>query len=353
MKSKVIMIGPCLNTQGGISSVLKIYKNNIKDLELDFIASYSGKNRYRDIYFFFISVIKTIIICIISQNTIFHINTASKGSFFRKSILTKICLFFKKKVILHIHGGGFVNFIESSSPHKKRKIISLLNKVNSIIVLSDFWLDSYKKYVPPKKIKVLYNPCARIDAIYIPRGNIKARILFVGKLCKNKGVYDLISAVESLDKESFTLDIYGDGEIENARVLVSSAGLNDNIFIHDWVTQSELDNIYSNTDILALPSYAEGMPMCILEAMGKGIPVVATNVGGIPEAVRDGVNGFIVSPGDIQALADRLNKLIYDRALRERMGKTGLEIANSKFSVKLIIDKLKFIYYNDLYKKHY
>ncbi len=344
MRYKIYFVGPSLNTQGGISSVLNLYKENLTGLEMVFLASYSGNNRLRDLYCFLYTLIRTFIICIRDKNAIFHINTASNGSYFRKSIIAKLCLMFDRKVILHIHGGGFIDFIESSKPQKKKAIISLLRRVHHIIVLSDFWLESYKKYTSKDKISVLYNPCGIIDKIYKPRSNTKTRILFVGALCKNKGVYDLIESVRSLDKNSYILDMYGNVELDQVRSLVRTYDLTDNIHAYDWVSRKELDGVYERSDILVLPSYAEGMPMCILEAMGKGLPIIATNVGGIPDTIVDGHNGYIISPGNISALKDKISLLISDSRLREQMGKASLNLAATRYSVEKVAEKLKRIY---------
>jgi len=344
MRYKIYFVGPSLNTQGGISSVLKLYKEKLKGLDMSFLGSYSGKNRLRDLCCFIYTLIMTFFICMTDKKAIFHINTASNGSYFRKSIITRLCLLFGRKVILHIHGGGFIDFIENSKPKKKKAIITLLGRVHHIIVLSDFWLESYKKYLDADKISVLYNPCGIIDKTYRPRSNIKTRIIFVGTLCKDKGVYDLIQSIRSLDKNSYILELYGNGEVEQVRSLVKTYALTDKIHVYNWISRSELYNVYESSDILILPSYAEGMPMSILEAMGKGLPVIATNVGGIPDTIVDGYNGYIVSPGDINALRDKINLLISDKHLREHMGKASLELATARYSMDEISTNLKNIY---------
>jgi len=344
MRYKVYFIGPSLNTQGGISSVLKLYNENLKGLDMSFLSSYSGKNRLKDLCCFIYTLIITFFICMTDKKAIFHINTASRGSYLRKSIIARLCLLFGRKVIMHIHGGGFIDFIENSCPEKKKAIISLLGRVHHIIVLSDFWLESFKKYADADKISVLYNPCGIIDKTYKPRSNTKTRMIFVGTLCRDKGVYDLIQSVRSLDKNSYVLEFYGNGEAEQVRSLINDYVLTDNIHVYNWISRSELDKVYERSDILILPSYAEGMPMVILEAMGKGLPVIATNVGGIPDTIVDGYNGYIVSPGDKNALRDKISLLINDRHLREHMGRAGLELAKERYSMDKIATNLKNIY---------
>ena len=96
--------------------------------------------------------------------------------------------------------------------------------------------------------------------------------------------------------------------------------------------------------MLVLPSYMEAMPMSILEAMAARLPVIATPVGGIPDLVRDGYNGFLVPPGDISALVLKLETLVRDQVLRETMGRRGQEIVNKEFGVEHYVKRLLALY---------
>jgi glycosyltransferase involved in cell wall biosynthesis len=97
-------------------------------------------------------------------------------------------------------------------------------------------------------------------------------------------------------------------------------------------------------DVLALPSYQEALPMAILEAMAAGLPIVATRVGGIPEVVVDGYNGFLLSPGDIVGLAQRLMILAAEPGLRSLMGRRSREIAAREYDVTPYVERLVTLY---------
>jgi glycosyltransferase involved in cell wall biosynthesis len=347
---QVIMLGPSFKTQGGISSVLKIYKENfaMKD-SLTFIETYSGKNRLKDFLYFGTSIIKTFFVCIRNKDIIAHIHTASNGSYFRKSILANIFHLFGKKVIFHIHGAEFDLFIEKSSEARKKDIINTLNKCERVIVLSQTWKNYFAKYVDQKRIEVLYNPAVTGKTALQPRvkaknGNEKVVIIFLGRLGQRKGAYDLVNAVEKIRDENFLLYMYGDGEIKEISDIVQKKNLGDKIMIKGWLSHDRVDEVYKDSDILVLPSYAEGLPMSILEAISYGLPIVSTNVGGISEAVQEGKNGYLIIPGDVEALANRLKCLINEYELRVSMSKKSLEIAWEKFSVDTLEKKLINIY---------
>jgi len=343
---RIFLIGPSLGTQGGISSVIKIYREKLSDrFNFKHIPSYSGDSRFKDLLYFLYAIVAVLFYSIYYKNSIYHIHTASRGSFLRKSTLARVCLFFRKPVILHIHGAQFDQFIENSRPGKRKRILRLLDSVSSIVVLSYSWMEFLARYVHKDKITVIYNPSLIFDGRYKRRNNNIPNILFMGRLGQRKGTYDLIKAADKLGKSEFLLKMYGDGEVSEIKGIVRDKGL-DKILVNSWVPHSEVGSLYETADILVLPSYAEGLPMSVLEAMGKGLPVISTKVGGIPEAVLDGENGFIIDPGDVEALAAKMQTLLQDKSLRERMGRRSLEIVREKFSVERIAADLQKLYRN-------
>lgn len=344
-KKIIYIVGPSFKTQGGISSVLSIYNRNFKDsLNMRFIASYSGDLRIKDLLFFSLTLIKVLYLCISKKHIVFHIHSSTYGSYLRKSILARICMTFGKKVIFHIHGADFDSFLEDISSRYKKKIIKLLNEVDELVVLSESWYKFFSEYVSSEKIRVIFNPSESYSATYIKRSNPKVKVLFMGRIGQRKGAYDLINAVRKIRLLNFTLDLIGDGEGDKIRAIVKRKNLNKLVNIQDWIPHEKVWSLYDEADILVLPSYAEGMPMSILEAVGKGLPVIATSVGGIPEVVIDGKNGFVIEPGDIEALAEKLNILISDASLREEMGRNGLKLAGEKFSIDKIFSQLQELY---------
>jgi len=137
-KSKVLMIGPDISSQGGISSVIKLYKNN--GLNVNNLSSYKDGNIFIKLSFYFIFLIKYFFILTFDKNIkIVHIHTASRGSFLRKSLALKIAKLFAKKVILHIHGAEFSMFYDESSDRIKKTITNTLNESDLILVLSNQW----------------------------------------------------------------------------------------------------------------------------------------------------------------------------------------------------------------------
>jgi glycosyltransferase involved in cell wall biosynthesis len=134
-------------------------------------------------------------------------------------------------------------------------------------------------------------------------------ILFAGRLAEEKGIPELVEATRGLP-----LVVAGDGPL---RALVPDA--------LGFVAHDELEELYRHASVVVLPSHREGLPLCVLEAMAHGCPVVATRVGGIPQLVDDGRTGYLVEPGDPEALRGALLRLLDDAQLRAKMGAAGRE----------------------------
>jgi glycosyltransferase involved in cell wall biosynthesis len=136
----------------------------------------------------------------------------------------------------------------------------------------------------------------------------------------------------------------GDGEVAQAIELIGRLGMQDCVEAPGWMPEGAKKSILEQTPVFALPSYHEGLPMSILEAMAYGIPVVATNVGAISDAITDGKEGFIVTPGNIEQLALRLGDLLSDSDLRRRMGDAGATKVRARFTAQIVAQKMEALY---------
>lgn len=168
------------------------------------------------------------------------------------------------------------------------------------------------------------------------------RITFVGRLVEGKGLWDLLEAVVELDRSDLTVTVVGEGPLrESLQTAVRERGLGDQVHLLGF--REDVDRILAASDVFVLPSYREGTPRVITEAMASGLPVVATDIAGVPEQVEDGENGYLVAPGDAAALADRLECLLDDPARRERFGTASRERAD-RFSADAMLADLDAVY---------
>lgn len=161
--------------------------------------------------------------------------------------------------------------------------------------------------------------------------NPKVKILFIGRLIPRKGFQRVVQALprlRELTDKPFEVEVVGTG-VFRSRLdeLTDSLGVSDLIRYVGAVPYEKLPESYQYADIFVLTSLSEGMPSVILEAMGCGLPIVASDVGGNNEIVHEGENGYLISGDDTEAIAHRLASLVNDDALRQRMGKRGRELA--------------------------
>ena len=170
------------------------------------------------------------------------------------------------------------------------------------------------------------------EGLSIP--NNRVILLYVGRVDDpRKGLDVLLKAykIASIDFDS-TLILVGRGSQNYARRLSMNLGIDRKVIFSGFVDRDELRDYYAICRLFVCPSILEGFGLTVLEAMAAGKPVIASRTGAIPEFIRDGESGFLVEPGDISSLADRMSRLMMDKELCLRFGAKNLEIVRTRFS---------------------
>jgi glycosyltransferase involved in cell wall biosynthesis len=168
------------------------------------------------------------------------------------------------------------------------------------------------------------------------------RLLFVGWLARDKGVQELLEAFRTIaQRRPCTLTLVGEGDMSSeARAFVSANELEDVVTFRGWLDAAALEGEYATADVFVLPSWAEGLPNAMIEALAARLAVVVTAVGSVPDAIADGREGLLVPPRDVPALSAALLRLIDDRELRERLANAGHELAARVFGAEAAADAL-------------
>ena len=151
-------------------------------------------------------------------------------------------------------------------------------------------------------------------------------LLCVGRLAPVKAQHILLAAVEALRREGRNIRLHlagGGPDLESLKRAVKVKGIEVSVTIHGWVTQADLDALYSGADAFVLASFAEGLPGVLMEAMAMEIPCVSTWITGVPELIRDGIDGLLTAPSDANGIAEAVARLMDDPELRLRVGKAG------------------------------
>ena len=279
-----------------------------------------------------------------------HVHSSSRASFWRKSIFIVLSFIGRCPVIFHLHGGEFVLFYNTEcGPVLKWYIRFILDRVDRIVTLSSQWRDNLAAITANTHITTIFNPVITA-AFSRESGKQKSEscitLLFMGSIGKRKGIYDLLEVLARLLDKSRRVRLLcgGDGEVRQVKQKAEKLGIGDRVTMLGWVSGEAKQQAFTEADIYVLPSYSECMPIGILEAMSAALPIVATDVGGVPDTLNHGVQGFLVTPADIGALTDALDNLIGDAELRYKMGMAGRKRVQEYFAVELILKQVEALY---------
>lgn len=349
------MIGTGLTESGGIASVLKILKTSglLEQWNIELIQTHTNKSRFFGLnkaYLFACSLLKLTYNFLFGDIGFAHIHISSRGSFTRKSTVILLCKLCNVPVILHLHGSEFQEFYNNeSSALKKLWIRTTFDYCDKIIVLSTQWKSWVQTIVREKgKISIIYNAVASAPGIQIER--IPRTVLFLGRLGQRKGVFDLLEASRLLVEEfpDFKLILGGDGDIKACQKIVNDNFLENNVTIAGWINGDQKEKLLSTSDVFVLPSYNEGFPMSILEAMSAGIPIIASNAGGIPDAITSGIEGTLIDAGDVPALYSALRNAFIEREKYQVFSVNAKLKFEQNFSLPVISSQLSSLYSNVL-----
>lgn len=340
---KVLYIGPA-SDYGGIAAVISSYTKYINDIKL--ISTISSKNNSNKL-FSFLNVLYYInkLLNKDKEIQILHIHSASKNSFLRKVIIAFIGKLYGKRIIFHIHGGSFDQFYFNSG--KLKNIIRLiLQQMDMVICLSEEWRQFFVESIQLSNVEVLGNP---VDC----KGNNSTNIdddilhlLFLGKICDDKGLFDLLTYFNTNKyflNNQIRLSIGGNGETSRLQSILASPIYNTNVQFRGWVKHELKDSLLNECDAFILPSYFEGLPVSILEAMSFGKPVISTKVGGIPSIVKVGYNGWLFDIGSFDQLDDIFDQIFLNNSILSEYGVNSYNTAK-KYAPDVIYPRLNQLY---------
>ena len=232
---------------------------------------------------------------------------------------------------------------------------SFYNLVDLVLCPSIYGLKTLRKYGLKPRALVLsngielskFNP--NLDHEQFDRefglNEENKKILYVGRLMEEKGLEVLLRAYSIVEDKmpDTNLIIVGKGHLRaSLEDQASKLGL-ENVIFTGFVSDSLLRQAYASSDLFVLPSYAEIQPLVLLEALAMGLPAIGTNVGGVPEMIIEGQNGYVLEPGDHEGLAERTIRILNDDKLREEFSRNSLRMARSH-DIDKSADKLERLY---------
>jgi len=279
-----------------------------------------------------------------------HVHTCSGLTFYRTIVDMLLVRLYRVPVILHIRGGRFEEFLNGRSAIGRRVVRWALVSADSVIALSPVWAERLLGFDSRISVQVVANGVPLPERPRPHRPTARIRIVFVGTTQRAKGVDDLIEALSRLPRQTrrrIDVRIVGTDpgcRTKELRALADQRGLSESVVFTGELDSAEVRRELRRAAIFALPSYAEGLPNALLEAMACGLPAVVGSVGAVPEVIEHGVSGFLVRPGDIEQLSTLLGKLIRSPALRQKMGRAARRRVRQEFGLPKVARLLDVLY---------
>ena len=257
-----------------------------------------------------------------------HVNMAERLSLFRKGVVIVVASALGLPVILHLHAAQLHHFYRALPRPLQWLTRWVFSLPRACIVLGtaarQFVVEELG--VPPERVEIVLNG---VPEPTVPRcrGGAagKPRVLFLGNLSERKGVSDLLRALAQGDfgAQAVLVSIAGGGDIAGYQKLAGQLKVDRLVRFEGWVDQQQVAQLMAAADLLVLPSYDEGLPLVILEAMANGVAVVCTPVGEIPSVFTDGREVKFVTAGDAQSIAAGLKDVLDNQGLRETLEANG------------------------------
>lgn len=280
---------------------------------------------------------------------VLHLQVSERSSFIRKGLLMLLGYPFGVRTVLHHHGAELIQTFRSGTVLMRWIMRKVVRRADVNIVLGDVWRRFLVDDVgaEPSAVVVLRNASSDVgSAGALLRSGSERRLLLLANLSPRKGVSEFIQALALLRRRgrSVPATLAGGGEVERYKAEAAAEGVADLCRFTGWVCPTLVEELFGEAAMLVLPSFHEGLPMSILEALSARVPVVATPVGGIPEVLTSEKNCVLVPPGDVEALAAAIERVLTDSVFRERIAADGRSLYEREFEPNAYIRSLLEIY---------
>ena len=340
-------------TAGGMAQVVSILRETklFTDFSVRVIVTHTEGSVLERCVTYIRAMTSFLGVLVTRQAALVHAHVASHGSFWRKSTFLTLARIFRVPTILHLHASQIRDFYERDcGPFRRRVIRHVLEHASTVIVLSNR-LQAYIATIAPRATTATIHNFVEISRFETEakRASVKrssSMLLFLGFISHRKGIYDLIRALPAISRSipEVRLVAAGTGDIDVVRRSAIELGVEKHVLLPGYVSGPEKFRLLAEAAIYVLPSYNEGVPISILEAMSVGLPIVTTPVGGIPDVIRSGEEGFLVAPGSIDELARRIIQLLSDEGLRKRMGENARRRLRTEHSPEVSLGALTALY---------
>jgi glycosyltransferase involved in cell wall biosynthesis len=345
-KTHVVMIGTSPLNRGGISTVVQSLAaaGLLERWHVRYVTTHTEGSKLRKAAYM-LSAIVSFAGVLARPPAFVHVHLATRASFWRKLLFVALSAARGIPIVLHVHGGHFQGYYDQGGSLRRACIRWALSRATLVIALTPRWADTFRAIAPGVAVEVVPNP-VDIPVLDASRVRETNTVLYLGRLTHEKGIDVLLDGfaqvVQRHPQAELLIGAPGDPHAIDGEL--RRLGLERNVRMLGWVDGDRKDALFRTCAIFTLPSRVEGLPVGMLEAMAHAMPVVVSRVGGVPDALSDGVEGRSVPAGDAGALATALCELLDDPERRRRMGDAGRARALAEFDRAAVVAKFDAIY---------
>lgn len=354
---KICLISPVPPPYGGISHWTKLIHRlaqthpDLEFLQIDTAPrwrrtyDYAGGKRLlggglqliRDYLFFLISLTK--------QPDLIHLTTSGSYATVRDLLITATARFWRVPIIYHIRFGR-VSEIAMINSWEWRLMSKVIKLANLVLAITPDTAETIRHYIPRACVEYIPNPIdlSKLPELVIPHHRERYTALYLGWIVPAKGIEDLIQAWSELSLTNWELLLVGPGDPNYQETLINRFHPHNLKFMNEFPHDDAM-KLLASSDIFLFPSYTEGFPNVILEAMALGKPIVATNVGAIPDMLSKDC-GLLVNPRDGEALKSSILSLVRDEKIRYELGMKAYRKVRQKYSSEIIFTRYLEIWRN-------
>jgi len=336
--------------QGGIDRIMatlgdELARRNDAKLQVRFVPTRGGGHIVFAPFYLAAFLLRMVGSRLAGRLDLVHINLASDGSTYRKLQVARTARLLGVPYVLHLHGADYGTFWSQGEHGLGRRIRTMFAGAARTIVLGKIWRDIVVERAPEtaERIEIVPNATSRP---HLPHhgGGDAPHILFLGRIGDRKGTPQLVEALERMRDLPWRATIAGDGEVEATRQTVTERGLAERIALPGWCGPEAVASLIAGADILVLPSFAENLPLSIIEGMASGLAVVATPVGAVEEILADGETGLLVEAGNVDQLTAALTRVVTDSGLRTRLGAAALAFHRKRLDAGPFADEIERVW---------
>jgi glycosyltransferase involved in cell wall biosynthesis len=339
-EGRVLVIAPA-GGRGGIASVVRLHSKTEtwRRRQCKLLSTYDDRSLWRKIFTAFRAY--TIFPFVIGRAAIVHVHVAAQRSIFRKLPFIMVSKLLRKRVIVHVHAFSPESLYAHTALSAGRYCLSLGDRV---VALSDSWVRALRAYDPLLNLCVVPNPVAAGPRHV--QGTGAPVVLYAGKLEERKGYRDLLAAAALVLQQFPETQFWfaGHGELSQAAELANCLDIHNSVRLMGWLNEDAMNDAYEAASVFCLPSYNEGVPMVVLEAMSRSLPVVCTRVGGLPDYIQHRENGLFVKAGDPESIAESIVKVLGDNSYAQQMGQNAARTIHARCSLAAVSDQLEEMY---------